>query len=117
MNVASRLEELTKTYGTPIIAGARTAEAAAGFAFLEIDAAPIRGKDRPERIFALIGDEALAASDRFRALVARLGALREALAKGARAEAGEMLAQCRALDWPGLAPLFAFYERRLGATA
>ncbi len=65
VNVASRLEEATKTYAVPIIAGERTAQEARGLAFLEIDSVPIRGKERPERIFALLGDEGFAASDRF----------------------------------------------------
>ena len=45
VNVASRLEEATKTFGVPIIAGEHTAQAAPGFAFLEIDAVTMRGKD------------------------------------------------------------------------
>ena len=68
VNLASRLEETTKTYGCPIVVGERTAAAAPELAFLEIDAAKIRGKERTERIFALVGDEAVAARGRFRAL-------------------------------------------------
>ena len=49
----------------PIIAGERTAAAAPELAFLEIDAVKIRGKERPERIFALLGDENVARSERF----------------------------------------------------
>ena len=53
VNVASRLEETTKTYAIPIIAGETTAMAAPELAFLEIDAVKMRGKERSERIFAL----------------------------------------------------------------
>jgi adenylate cyclase len=50
VNVASRIEGTTKTYGAPIISGERTAREAASFAFLEIEtAALLRGKERHER--------------------------------------------------------------------
>ena len=57
MNVAARLEESTKTYGVPIIMGEQTAAMCKGLAAIEIDRVPPRGKDRPEKLFALLGDE------------------------------------------------------------
>jgi adenylate cyclase len=68
VNVAARFEEATKSLGADIIAGETTAEAARRFAFLELGMATPRGKDRPERIFALVGDESFAATDEFGAL-------------------------------------------------
>ena len=65
VNVASRLEGTTKTYGVPIIVGEKTALAAPRLAFLEIASVKVRGKERPERIFALIGDETVEHSDAF----------------------------------------------------
>src|SRR5262249_18571081 len=50
VNVASRLEEKTKVYGVPIIAGELTAAGAQKLAFLQIEAAKIRGKERVERL-------------------------------------------------------------------
>ena len=58
VNVASRLENATKTYGMPIIVGEKTALAARALAFLEIASVKVRGKERPERIYALIGTRA-----------------------------------------------------------
>ncbi|MEI9900304.1 MAG: adenylate/guanylate cyclase domain-containing protein [Hyphomicrobium sp.] len=52
VNIASRLEGETKTYGVPIIVGEATALKAPALAFLEIAAVKVRGKDRAERIFA-----------------------------------------------------------------
>lgn len=115
VNVASRLEEATKTYGLPVIAGERTATEARSLAFLEIDAVAVRGKERAERIFALMGDESVAASQRFRALKERHAALRAALRAGDGAAARAQLAACRSLDWPGLGPLLEGYATRLGA--
>ena len=57
VNMASRLEGLTKQYGVPIIAGSALAERLAGFALLELDRVRVVGRDAPECIFALLGDE------------------------------------------------------------
>ncbi|WP_414463136.1 CHASE2 domain-containing protein [Hyphomicrobium sp. DY-1] len=66
VNVAARFEEATKTYAAGIIVGERTAAEAPQFALLELGAVTPRGKDRPEIIFALLGDEAFARSEDFR---------------------------------------------------
>lgn len=68
VNVAARLEGETKSYGLPIIVGERTALAAPSLALLELGSVAVRGKQRSERIFALLGDEAMATSDDFAAL-------------------------------------------------
>jgi len=113
VNVASRLEEATKSYQVPIIAGERTANAAPELAFLEIDAAMMRGKERPERIFALLGDETVAASQRFRTLKQAHGALLAAMRSGDLATARAKLEVCRSLGWDALAHLFDSYARRI----
>jgi adenylate cyclase len=113
VNVASRLEETTKTYGFPIIAGERTAAAAPELAFLEIDAAKMRGKERLERIFALLGDEAVAASGRFRELQAAHAKLQKALRAGDAAAAQQALNACRNLAWPEVAPLYVALGSRI----
>ena len=70
VNVASRLEGLTKLYGVPIIAGAELAGHLPGFALLEIDRVRVVGRDTPETIYAILGDEAVGASERFSQLAA-----------------------------------------------
>ena len=113
VNIASRLEEATKTYHVPIIAGEHTASAAPELAFLEIDAAMMRGKVRPERAFALLGDETVAASKRFRELkdmhAELLAAMRSGDLKAARAK----LEACQSLGWDELAVLFESYAPRI----
>jgi adenylate cyclase len=97
VNTASRIQDATKTYGAPIIAGERTARAAQGFAFLEIDtSARLRGKDRPEQLFALIGDETLAESEAFRTLKERYGMLRAVIAVADNGAVPDHVAACRA---------------------
>ena len=69
VNLASRLEGQTKTYGIPIIIGARTAEKVNGhFAALQIDLITVKGKQEPESIYALVGDEAVAATENFKSI-------------------------------------------------
>jgi adenylate cyclase len=53
VNVAARFEEETKARGAAIIVGESTVARASGFAFSELGTVMLRGKDRPERIFAL----------------------------------------------------------------
>lgn len=116
VNVAARIEEATKIYRVPVIAGAATARAAAGLAFLEIDTARLRGKDRPERLFALVGDETVAASAEFEALAGHDAARRAALARGdtagAAAAAAACLAAARALAaaHPAAMPVAALFD-------
>ncbi|CAN1722292.1 adenylate cyclase [Hyphomicrobium sp. 1Nfss2.1] len=69
VNVASRLEGETKTYGVPIVVGESTARAAPDMALLELGSVAVRGKQRAERIFALVGDEAWARTPAFRQLL------------------------------------------------
>ncbi len=56
VNLASRLEALTKEYGVDVLCGEATqAAAGAGFVFRELDWVRIKGKDRVVRIFELCG--------------------------------------------------------------
>ncbi|WP_295558987.1 adenylate/guanylate cyclase domain-containing protein [uncultured Hyphomicrobium sp.] len=120
VNVASRIEDATKIYGAPIIMGERTARAAetAGLALLEIDiAARLRGKDKPERLFALVGDETTAASPAFVELLQHYTRLRAAVTQGNRQDAEAEIASsrtaARALAAPPIDGLFDYYAASL----
>jgi adenylate cyclase len=117
VNVASRLEEKTKVYGVPILAGERTAAGAQKLAFLQIEAAKIRGKERVERLFALIGDETVAQSDRYLALRNANTRLQQALAADDAVAAAEALKECRARAWAEVAPLYETLAVRIKETA
>ena len=102
VNVASRLEGLTKLYGVPIAVGEAMSARLPGFALLELDRVRVVGRDEPATPSALLGDETLAADPRFAALKAAHLA---------------MLAAYRAQDWDGAerllaesAPLYAALE-------
>ena len=87
VNLASRLESQSKSYGMPIIAGSATALAAKDkFAILELDFITVKGKTEPEVIYAIAGREDMAQSGTFQRL---------------RNLSIEMLACYRSRDWDG----------------
>lgn len=118
VNLASRIEGLTKYYGVAIAMGSSMRAELPGFAAVAIDCVRVVGRDAPEEIFALIGDEGLAADPAF-----------QRFARGHAA----MLAAYRARDWKsterhldeasgeaasfGLAKLYALYRERFAALA
>jgi adenylate cyclase len=96
VNLASRLEGQSQTYGCPVIVGSATEAAARdAFAFLEIDLIRVKGKLQAERIFALLGDAAFRGTPAFG----------DAAAANAR-----MLDAYRAQDWDGAAAALAEVE-------
>ncbi|MDJ0951535.1 MAG: adenylate/guanylate cyclase domain-containing protein [Alphaproteobacteria bacterium] len=68
VNLASRLEGQTKAYGVHIIIGENTRAQATDFAALELDLIQVKGKTRPVRVYALLGDPDEAVSGAFHAL-------------------------------------------------
>lgn len=66
VNLASRIEGLTKLYGVTIALGASLRAELRAFACLELDRVRVVGRDAPEEIFALLGDESQAADPAFR---------------------------------------------------
>lgn len=88
VNLASRLEGLTKHYGVPIVVSTGFRDGITDFATLQLDRVRVAGRNTPEEVWALLGDEALAGDPAFREL----------------AEAHEaMIAAFRAHDWQGVA--------------
>jgi adenylate cyclase len=57
VNLAARLEGLTKRYLVPIVVGERTRELAKGFVWRELDKVRVRGKSVAVRIFEPLGRE------------------------------------------------------------
>ncbi len=68
VNLASRLEGQSKTYGVDVVVGEATRAAAPGWATLELDLIAVKGKTEAVRIFALLGPADLAADAAFQAL-------------------------------------------------
>lgn len=55
VNLASRLEGITKEYGVGIVVGENTKEAAPEFVYRELDLVRVKGKDKPVAIFEPMG--------------------------------------------------------------
>jgi adenylate cyclase len=85
VNLAARLEGQSKEYGVRIIIGETTADAVGDLAILELDLILVKGKAKANRIYALLGDEALKASEGFD----RLSRLHSELLKNYRSQSWE----------------------------
>jgi len=66
VNLASRIEGLTKFYGVDIAIGSALQRQLPGFACVPLDRVRVLGRAQPEEIHALLGDEQLAGSAEFR---------------------------------------------------
>ena len=84
VNLASRIEGLTKQYGVCIAIGEELADKIPEFALIELDRVRVVGRDRAATVFGLLGDEEVGGSEEFAAF---------------RAEHHAMLADYRARRW------------------
>lgn len=107
VNLASRLEGITKVYGVGIAVGAVTRAAAAEFAYRELDLVRVKGKHEPVAIFEPLG-----------LLSEQTAAQQEELARWQH-----VLADVRAQRWdaataglqtlPAESPLYTLYRQRI----
>jgi adenylate cyclase len=116
VNVASRLEGQSKTYGVEIVIGDTTQAAAPDLASLRLDLIRLKGKTRPVWLFGLLGDAELARSDGFVALTRAHEAMLEAYRRQDWDGAEQQLTECRARGEPfGLGALYGLYGERTAA--
>jgi adenylate cyclase len=115
VNLASRLEGQSKTYGLDIVIGERTAAEAPGLAALELDLIRVKGKTRPVRVFGLLGDETAKETAAFAALKADHDALISAYRARRWAAARERIAACRLQAPETMRAFYALYEERIDA--
>lgn len=55
VNLAARIEQLTKNYQLPVLVSESTKQAADHYLYREVDIAPIRGLEKPARLFQPLG--------------------------------------------------------------
>lgn len=111
VNLASRIEGLTKAYGLPILMGEGLADRLSAFATLEVDRVLVVGRERPATIYALLGDEQLAQSPAFAAFAARHATLLADYRDQSWDEAERQLAAIEAeAAGYGLAKLYSRYR-------
>jgi len=112
VNLASRLEGQSKTYGVDIVMGETTRRKAPSWAALELDLIAVKGKKEAVRIFALLGDGTTAQAPEFRALVERHDAMLAAYRAQDWARARAALGESARLG-TRLAHLYELYEERI----
>jgi adenylate cyclase len=112
VNVASRVEGLTKTYGVKIAIGDGTAARIGDLATLELDTVTVKGKSEAVRVFALLGGRRMASDDAFAATRARHLAMLEAYGAQDWAKARRLVQECRARH-PGLDDVYDLYSQRI----
>lgn len=114
VNLASRLEGLTKVYGVPILMGNKLAENIPEFAVIEVDAVRVVGRDAPERIHALLGRPEDTADEGFVALRDAFAAMLTAYRAQDWDAAEAALAKAKKAGDPfGIDKLAALYETRI----
>lgn len=115
VNVAARLEALTRTYDVDVILGEATASALDGrYALLELDLLQVKGRQRPARIFALLGGAALADDPAFAAFAAAHEKMIAAAHGDDPVTARRLLAENRPVaEGFGVAGVYDLYAERL----
>jgi adenylate cyclase len=116
VNLASRLEGLTKHYGAAVIVSEQCALAAPGFVYRELDLVRVKGKREPVRIFEPLCSSASAPPALAQELE-QFGVFLRAYRQGRFAEASTLLDEYEATSGsraPGLnPPLTQLYRERL----
>ena len=115
VNLASRLEGQSKTYGLPIIIGSKTASALGDrFAVLELDCITVKGKTEPESVYTVLGGADVAGSDRFGQLRTTVTEMLARYRKRDFSGAAQSILFCRKIDGGfGLDGLFDLYDERI----
>ena len=113
VNVASRIESLTKSYGLAILITESTYPGASGLATLEVDLVRVVGRAAAVPIFTILGDAALAQSASFQGLAEAHARLIASYRSAECHPAEAALAEVREYHFPQLANLYALYENRL----
>lgn len=112
VNLASRLEGQSKTYGVSLVISESTLAAIPDWAAVELDLIVVKGKAEAIRIFTLFGDASVAQSERFVRLREANAAMLDAYRSQRWSEARSTLDLCRSLE-PRLAGLYDLYAERI----
>jgi adenylate cyclase len=110
VNLASRLEGLTKHYGVDALVGPATRDAAKDFVYREIDRVRVKGKGAPVAIFEPLGVEGEIGRERQEELKLWAQALKAYRAQNW--EQAELVLFNLQRLYPG-APLYSFYAERV----
>ncbi|MEZ5831903.1 MAG: adenylate/guanylate cyclase domain-containing protein [Dongiaceae bacterium] len=107
VNLASRIEGVSKNFGLDILIGEQTRNAAPEFAAIPIGDIFVKGKTLPARLYALIGGPEVAQAPQAEELLNEIAKAAHSYKSGNLAAAGAALAAARNLGQGlGLEPLF-----------
>ncbi len=114
VNVASRLEGQTKTYGLPILVGPRTAAEIAphGYRVISLDNIRVKGKEIPIEIFALVGGPNHPVAQSIASAEPSIEALTRAFRANDLTAMAIALTALETADTPELRPLVTIYRER-----
>jgi adenylate cyclase len=115
VNLASRLEGQSKTYGVDILIGEDTRAAAPEFATLELDMLAVKGRAAAVHVFALLGDSTLREGEAFTNLEQAQADLLTSYRAQQWDTARQHARRCRDLshaEW-NLDTLYDLYEERI----
>jgi adenylate cyclase len=116
VNLASRIEGVSKNFGLDILIGEHTREAAPDFAAIPIGDIFVKGKTVPARLYALIGGPEVAQAPQAEALLTELARAAHSFKGGNLAGVSAALAAARQLGQGlGLEPLFDHMGNMLAA--
>jgi adenylate cyclase len=112
VNVASRLEGLSKVYGVPIVLGETTVKRLNGIKAIELDVMRVKGRAQPLRVYTAF--EALGLDDQ---IYVDLNPKHTAMLDRYRGRdwdgADAAITECEELGVMGLAGLYSVYRRRI----
>jgi adenylate cyclase len=117
VNIASRLEGLSKAYGVDIVIGEEVVAQSPDFALIELDQVRVKGRLAPLRIFTVLGPPETRQEPWFQELAGRHATLIAAYRTQRWTEAQAALTACRAAAGGRLAGLYDLYERRISEYA
>ncbi len=115
VNLASRLESQTKSYGVEILIGPATEKLVPDLATLELDLLRVKGKNEPVHVFTLIGDEKVARSEEFKLWKAAQSQMLSQYRAMDFDAAENTLADCRILSNGRLSVYYDMYMQRISA--
>ena len=113
VNLASRLEGQTKSYGVHILISEDTKNLVPDMAHLELDLLRVKGKTQPVRVYALVGDEDVANSPEYKNLAESHNDMIKAYQSGDFKEALRLVEICEKMNLYDLEFAYDLYEARI----
>jgi len=117
VNLASRLEGQSKTYGVSIVIGENTKNKISDMATLELDLIQVKGKTEPVRIFTLLGKEELKSTNKFKQIESEFNKMLKEYRSQNWEKAQTLLNSCKKkeslIEEFNIEGLFELYEDRI----